>query len=163
MLSREFEDWQFWPKYASAFPLEILATFRDQMVGKHLSKKVMRNHAFNPKIWPKMWPGWPKKRSYKSLKFEKKQPLFKCSSFCWIKWPWNAPNCFQRPQNWYLSPSVDCTIRTQWLVMMNERTSGGKFLKKMVLNLFCNGWFGCWLGRPNFFYFPPSKWKMDAI
>ena len=22
-----------------------------------------------------------------------------CSLFCWIKWPWNAPNYFQRPLN----------------------------------------------------------------
>ena len=34
-------------------------------LGEHLSQKITLAHTYNPKIWPKMWPGWPKKQPTK--------------------------------------------------------------------------------------------------
>ena len=63
----KFAYHRFWPSFdfceGNIFLWgETLATFRDQsaMLGEHLSQKLMRDHAWNPKIWPKTWPGWPK-------------------------------------------------------------------------------------------------------
>ena len=66
----------FWPKLASVFPSrnfwfcrETLATIRDQsaMLGEHLSQKVMRDHAQNPKNWQKQGGGMSKNGSKKCL------------------------------------------------------------------------------------------------
>ena len=54
-----------------------LAMFRDQsaMLEEHLSQKLMRDHAYNPKIWPKMWQGGSTKRPKLLMAIFVKRPI----------------------------------------------------------------------------------------
>ena len=99
----------FWPKLASVFPSrnfwfcrETLATIRDQsaMLGEHLSQKVMRDHAQNPKNWQKQGGGCPK--------MDQKNVCTILSKICEIKGAkhqWQKSHLrIQEPSNLYVAP-----------------------------------------------------------